>query len=747
MATLWLSSCNPTRRLTDDQKLFVGSEIKFTKADQPTRKKELKEYLSALVRPAINRPLKLWFYNIVNEPKKEKGFKHWVKYKLGEPPVLYTARDAERSRLIIKKYLQDQGYINSIVQLDTIQSKKTVTSIYQIKAEKRYRIGHINLPNGNTPVDSIIRNNQKASFIKKNQHYKTANLTAERTRLSTLVSQNGFYGMNENDIFFYVDTFPTHDSVAIYVQWKPTIDSQKLLRHYLGTTTVLSTYSLLPSDNETADTSHFEDLIVVSTSNYFHDELFAKAIKGKKGDLYDGRLQLSTINYLQNLDNFKFINVRSQSKIVNGVPTVDRTLYLTPTAFRGIQYDFEANTRSGSYFGLSAAVNYSDKNWKGGAEHLDLTLSVGGETQAGSSESFINTLEVTATASLSIPSVRLRLFPMNVYNDYVARTRFSISNSYQIRTGFFSINRLMGSVSYDWRSNKKIRHLWTPLSISQSRTTNISDAFQLELDENSRLKNSLENVLILGGQYQFIYSNQNLSKRKAHFLFNGTIKVAGNIPSAVASVFSSDKPYNIFGTPFSQFAKLDLDLRHYRPRLKHTWAFRLATGMVKSYGNADVTPYSEQFFVGGSNSIRAFRIRQLGPGSYVNANAASINFFDQTGDIKLEISTEYRFDIASYLKGALFVDAGNIWTLDATADDTRGGNFQFNSFYNEIALGTGLGLRVDFQFFVIRLDASFPIRSAKIDEGFKWRFNEIDILKSQWRSDNLVFHLAIGYPF
>jgi outer membrane protein assembly factor BamA len=730
-----------------DQALYDGSEITFIKADHPERKKELAEDLTDLIRPETNSSLKLWFYNLVGETNKEKGLKYWVKYKLGEKPVLFNYRDAERSRLVLMKYLQDQGYINAIVHLDTTSTKQRVTSLYEVKAEKRYKIGEIILPDGSSPLDSIVRANQKESFLRTNQYYKTENLTAERQRLATLVSQNGFYNINETDLFFYVDTFAAHDSLDIYVRWKPDIDSQDVKRHRLGNTTVIPTYSLAPPDSLVFDTSHLADIAIVSNARLFRDELFAKAIKGKTGDLYDGRLQASTINYLQNLDNFKFINVKTEKRIVDDIPIVDRVFYLTPTAFRRLRYDFEANTRSGSYFGLLAAINYSDRNWRGGAELLDISLSIGGETQTGNDVSFINTLELTASASVSIPNLWLPFIPTKLYNDYVARTRFSVSNSYQIRTGFFNINSLSAQVSYDWRSNQRTRHIWTPISIRQSRTSNISDEFQVELDENNRLKNSLENVLILGGQYQVVYSTQKLGKPRAHSLLSGTLEIAGNIPGVVASAFSSSKPYSIFGTPLSQFAKLDIDFRHYRPRRKRTWAFRLAAGVVKSYGNAEITPYSEQFYVGGSNSIRAFRIRELGPGSYVNRDSESINFFDQTGDIKLELNTEFRFDIATYFKGAVFVDAGNIWTIDQTDDDLRSGNFQFNSFYQEIAVGTGLGLRIDLDFFVIRLDGAFPIRQAAIDQGFDWTFNEIDFLNNQWRSENLVFHLAIGYPF
>ncbi|MCP4297288.1 MAG: BamA/TamA family outer membrane protein, partial [Proteobacteria bacterium] len=233
----------------------------------------------------------------------------------------------------------------------------------------------------------------------------------------------------------------------------------------------------------------------------------------------------------------------------------------------------------------------------------------------------------------------------------------------------------------------------------------------MELDADSRLRKSFENTLILGGNYQFNHSTQEINKIKPYYHWSGSIEFAGNIPYLISKSFNpGQSPYMVFGSPFAQFVRLESNFRYYHQRRSHTWAFRASGGLISAYGNTTVAPYSKQFFIGGSNSLRAFRLRELGPGSYINPAANDQNYFDQTGDIKLEFNAEYRFSIASYIKGAAFLDAGNIWLLKGTIGAKEEGRFKSSTFYKEIAVGTGIGLRIDVEYFVIRFDGAFPIR-------------------------------------
>ena len=747
---LWvLCACSPTRRLSPGQQLLQAPEVHYAENTAIVNKKAFGDELEALVRPITNNPVKLWVYNLFKEPKKQKGFRHWLKYKIGEAPVLFNSASLNRNRLVLEKHLQDHGYLNAQVRTDTVDQGKKVKVLYEVKADKRYRIQEVYVPEGNTPLDQLTQAHKEGSFLKSGEIYRAENLRKERERLTTIATQNGYYGISQNDVYFYVDTLGQVDSLDLYVRWKPNTSATDLQKYRYGQTNIYPTYSLTDTSSQLSDTIEFQDLKIIENFYFVKEALLRRSIRGQTGDLYNGSMENSGLKYLQDLDIFKFINVRTDTRQENGINYLDRSFYLTPTQVRDIRFDFETNTRSGSYLGALTAVTYTNKNQFGGAERFDINLSVGAETQLGTNGRFLNTLEITTGASLSIPKLLLPLHSKYIFKDYVSRTRFSLSNTYQIRTGFFTSNRLSAEMTYDWRSNRRMQHFWTPLSITRNNTL-FGDNLEFldELEENPRLRNLLRGVLILGGQYRFIYSTQEIGKKLPYLYLTGAVELAGNLTNLLANTIGGDsRPHRIFGTPYSQYLKLEADSRYYLQRTDHTWAFRFTGGLVIPYGNSDFVPYSEQFFIGGSTSLRAFRLRQLGPGAYVNPAAQDVNFFDQTGEIKLEFSTEYRFDLYSYLKGAVFVDAGNIWLLNENINDSGEGAFKIDSFYREIAVGSGVGLRVDFNYFVIRLDAAFPLRKPFLNEGLKWTINQLDFLSQNWREENLVWHLAIGYPF
>ncbi len=748
LVVVLLGACTPARHLKQGSKLFEGSTVTLAKPNAIQNKKALKEELVYQVRPKANSPFRLWIFNQLKEPKKQKGLKYLLKYKIGEPPVIFDYKLSNRSKLVMEKYLSDNGYLNARVNLDTIDKLKSVQTVYTVFAPKRYRIREIILPSGNTVLDTLTRNNQQQSFLKKGSIYRTRNLDAERTRLVNIATRNGYFGLTQNDIYYYVDTTQHPEMVDIYLEWKRSGEEEDIKQYKLGTTTVFATHALTNIADQSPDTIRYSDLTIIENYYFLKNQLLYRAISGRQGDLYNGQQQLGNINYLQNLEVYKLINLRYQQRAIGDQLFLDRYFYLMPAQVRDLRFDFETNTRSGSFLGISTSVNYAHKNWLGGAERLDLSFSVGGETQLGNTTKFINTLLISATASISLPKLLVPFKIKRLYKDAVPRTRFTLSDAYQIRNGFFTTNTLTAEATYDWRSSKKWQHLFTPVSIIQTNTFNITEAFQTELDADRRLRESFDNILIPGGSYQFIHSTQEIQKIQPYYSWSGTFELAGNIPDLVTKTLNPNQSeYTILGVPFAQFVRLYTDFRYYHQRRSHTWAFRLGTGMITAYGNSTVAPYAKQFYIGGSNSLRAFRLRELGPGSYINPAANNQNFFDQTGDIKIEFNAEYRFNIASYLKGAAFIDAGNIWLIKDTIGANADGKFSPSTFYKEIAVGTGIGLRVDFEYFVIRLDGAFPIRKPVEDTGFQWTFDQLNFASASWRSQNIVFHLAIGYPF
>jgi outer membrane protein assembly factor BamA len=268
-----------------------------------------------------------------------------------------------------------------------------------------------------------------------------------------------------------------------------------------------------------------------------------------------------------------------------------------------------------------------------------------------------------------------------------------------------------------------------------------------DIDKDESLRKVIEKQLIFGPTYQYTYTNTMQKRKKNTFYFNGELDLAGNITGLVtgANVRKNDT-IKIFDVPFSQYVKVKADFRHYLKLGKESeLASRIIVGAGLPYGNSNVLPTSKQFVVGGTNSIRAFRARSLGPGSYLNTETTNSYLPDQSGDLKLEFSTEYRAKLFSIVRGALFVDAGNIWLLNA--DSNKPGAEISKDFMKEIAVGAGAGLRFDLSFLILRTDLAFPLRKPYLPEGDRWVIDNINFGSGPWRKDNLILNIAIGYPF
>jgi outer membrane protein insertion porin family len=348
---------------------------------------------------------------------------------------------------------------------------------------------------------------------------------------------------------------------------------------------------------------------------------------------------------------------------------------------------------------------------------------------------------------------------------YLPTTQVSIGSRVQQRIGFFRLNSFNMAYGYAWKENTLKTHEFYPVDINFVELGKTSPQFDELLNRNLYLKRSFENQFIPGARYSYTLNTQINEKRldkfkerkfeRSNVYFNAKIDVAGNLIHALQGKrFQQDSTNDqgtVLGSPYSQFTKGEVDGRHYlQISEKSKFVTRLNVGVGYAYGNSVTMPYIKQFAVGGSTSIRAFPARSLGPGTYnVRSDTHSENrtlFIDQRGDVKIEGNAEYRHDISNVIKGAVFVDAGNIWLL--RNDPQRpGGKFEKTQFMKQLAVGSGLGLRFDFNFFVLRFDGAFPLRKPWYPDSHRWVFNQIDFGSRAWRRENLILNIAIGYPF
>ncbi len=293
-------------------------------------------------------------------------------------------------------------------------------------------------------------------------------------------------------------------------------------------------------------------------------------------------------------------------------------------------------------------------------------------------------------------------------------------------------------------------HEFNPINLSYTALRNQTAEFRKLLASNPFLKKSYNEQFIGGANYSITYNEQVLPLKKIQFYFFAAGETAGNLFSLV-KIIGGEKPSSIYpstllGSIYSQYAKLSIDTRSYfNFSVKNKVALRLFAGGAATYGNSSILPYNKQFFSGGSNSLRAFPINSVGPGTY-NQSADSISFMQLGGDIKLELNGEFRFTIYRFFKGALFVDAGNIW-LQKSNPANIGGPFKINEFLSELAVGAGVGIRFDVSFFLLRFDLATPLKKPWLEKDQRWVINEINFGSSAWRNNNLILNVAIGYPF
>lgn len=752
---LLFASCNPTKLLREDELLVTESSVNFINKKEFSNRKETKYALEALANPRPNTGLfkfRLWTYLKLREHKKEKGIKSWIKRKIGQPPALYDPVDIRKNRLKIHQYLKNNGYFETGLTVDTIVMNRKVQVQYNLDTRGQYKIRDIFLPEDSSDIANIIYQAEKKSYLKPGDAYQELLLAAERTRISQVASNKGYLKFDLNDIYYFVDTIPNTLEVNIYlrVDAKEKENKQKIFR--VGKTYVYPNFDL---NNEEGlifkDTTVYQpDFFIIQNKSIIRPAVLDRLVLQDEGEIYNKKLQDISVSHLLDLGVFKFVNLKYE-QVTDSTQTdqvLNRLIYLTPGIAKTLTTDLELNNRTGSFYGTTAGISFNHKNLNDRALIWNSRLSGGVETQRGVTGPLINTVDLSFETSLSLPRL-LFLFPNRKFSGvFVPRTNLTLSNSYQRRTGLYTINSTAFSYGYNWKPNRRVQHIFNPFTIRQVNLLTASAEFQAQLNQNQRLRGSFTDVFIGGMEYTFIRTTQAADLKDDYWYYRAKTKIAGNLFSLFLGRKNNGNPGEIFGQPYSQFISLEQDLRYYFPLLrKGKLAFRFGPSIGIAYGNSALLPYVEQYFVGGSNSLRAFQIRGVGPGSFFDASggvtAIDQQFLDQTGDLKLEFNIEYRFPIFGFFKGALFADAGNVWLLNIDPD-TAAGHFEFNRFYKEIAIGAGFGLRLDVDFFVIRLDLAAPIRQPVAIRDFQWTPENLNIISN---FDKFVWNIAIGYPF
>lgn len=762
IAVLGFAGCSTTKNLPEGETLYTGiKRIEINEKDESANGEKTIEEVTAAVSVAPNNsflgsakyripiPFGLWIYN--NFQKYEKGLGRWIFRKMAATPVTVSSVNPDTRVKIASNLLKDYGYFNGNVTytVDSTRNPRAVKLSYQIDMGKPYYIDTVLYEGFTGRADSLIRKHFDERLIHRNDNFDVTRLNEERERLVTLFKNNGYYFFRSEYITFLADTLMRPGYINLKIIPKSNTPKEAKTKYIIGKTDI----NLIGYNGEQPDDSICARDFTV---HYFGEKpelrygVLRKRFLYRSGETYSQLRMNYTQEALARLGVFKFNEFQYTPR--NGSDTLD----IKVNSMFDLPYDseleFNLTTKDTKQTGPGAKFNLSRKNFMRMGASLNLELKGSYEWQTSSTvdgrSSVMNSYELGAALSLDFPRLILpwiknRIDPFR----FPSNTNFKVYAEQINRARYFKMLSFGGTVSYSFQPKRSIKHSVTPLNLAFNTLQNSTDEFNQIAAQNPMLFYSLSDKFIPSQSYTLTYDNS-FRKRKNRLWWENSLTSAGNVTSLIYAAFGqkfTEKDKKLLGTPFAQFLKYSSEVRNtIWFNDMHQLAFRAMGGIIWSYGNKTIAPYTEQFYVGGANSIRAFTIRSIGPGRYRPSESNTYSYVDQTGDIKLEANMEYRFRILSKfaggnLNGAVFLDAGNVWLLreDPARPDAQ---FTFNHFFDSIALGTGAGIRYDLDFLVLRLDLGIALH-VPYDTGKKGYYN-IPRFK-----DGMGLHFAIGYPF
>ncbi|MGA9118380.1 MAG: BamA/TamA family outer membrane protein [Bacteroidota bacterium] len=746
-----LPGCSNTGYLAQGEKLYTGAELHIEKKGAIPTEGDLESELSKLMVPEPNAKVlglvrvKLWLYNI--------GL---FKESMGEPPVLLQSVRPDRIVTRMRTLLENKGYFDADVNYTVREEEKMGSVSYNVAIQPPYTINSLTVKGDSSSVINSIRATMGETVLKTGEPYDLSKLQEERVRIDAALKEKGFFFFAPDFLLFQADSSLDERKIDLTLTLRNRIPKEATQSYTIGSIYVYSGYAL----NRDSVNIPAGDTVLVGGYHYididkaFDPEVIIRSVFFVSGSPYTRHDHDQTLNRLMNLGVFKYVSVRFVRADSAGNPRLDVRIYLTPLLTKTIRFELQGVSKSNDLVGPVFDSSFRNRNLLRGAELFKLTVEAGFEIPVRKTSSGGTSYEIGSRAELEFPKF---LIPFDVGSGsslFTPKTRMGLGFRLLHRLQYYQIFSMDASFGYLWKETLSKEHAVNPIAVTFAHLTKTTQEFKDLLATNSFLRKSFEEQFTIGQTYSFTYTDQLEKDRKNHLYFKGSIDLSGNLIHLVQSLLGEkggtpDNPYRIFGTPYSEYSRFDVDVRQYYYTISQTSsiATRLIAGIGIAHGNSSTLPYVKQFYVGGSNSVRAFDARALGPGSYKTPDSLlARSFLDQAGDIKLEANVEYRFPIMGVVHGALFMDAGNIWLRN---DDPNrpGGTFSGKTFLSEIAVGTGFGIRLDLSFFILRFDLAFPLRVPSLPVGERWVINRIDFGSASWRKENLVLNVAIGYPY
>ncbi|GAC1420521.1 MAG: BamA/TamA family outer membrane protein [Flavisolibacter sp.] len=749
------AGCSNTKHLPPNEKLYTGASITINGNATVKEKKVLRNDLSGLTRPKPNSKLlglrlKLSIYNLFRN-KKPNSFWGKLREKYGEPPVLLSQVKIPVNSKILQNHLENRGYFKAEVTGDTVVHGKTGGARYKAQLGNQYKIDSVYFPTDTSALSKAITKTAGQTFLVHGKPFNLDVIKGERSRIDAYLKENGFYYFSPDYILVKTDSSLRNNTVNLYLTIKPEIPKQATEIYAINNVYIFSNYSLnaLKDDTSKANAVFHKGYYLIDKKKRYNPALFQNAMQFDAGDIYNRSDHNKTLSRLINLNLFKFVKNRFDP-VVSDSPRLDAYYFLTPLPAKSLRAEATAINRSNNLNGSQFTFSLLNRNLFRGGEQLKLSAYVGSDVQFSGALTGFNTYRTGAEADFIIPRFVVGPFgDIRTDGGYMPRTTIRLGYDILRRNRLYTLNSYRLEYGYTWKPSLQKQHELFPISINYVQALGITDTFRTLEAIYPGLNRSVESQFILGSNYSFTYNElSNGLQRTNEYYFNGIADVSGNIAGLLTHPNAKKgDTVKIYKAPFAQYVKFEADGRYYRKiGLKSIWANRLDLGIGYPYGNSIQLPYIKQFFVGGTNSLRGFRSRSVGPGTYHYISPKNKSIIpDQTGDIKVEINSEFRPHIAGPLYGAIFLDAGNVWLVSDTTLTHKPGSQFTSKFLNQLAVDAGIGIRLDITIFVIRLDVGFPLR--KPWEQNPWVLDQIKFSNPAWRKENMVFNLGIGYPF
>jgi outer membrane protein assembly factor BamA len=754
----------------DNEILLDRVVIKTTKDCPP--KHELSRYLR---QEANGRflgivGLDLFWYNLSGQDTAK-----WINRTLknmGEPPVFYEKSMTSRSILSMKSYMMSKGYYNATVDTLTKLKDRKLKLTYIVDGKKPYTIRNYTFKPSGDSVSILINENLDNTELKPGMPLSSERFDNERTRIVKHLQRQGYYYMNSDFFSFDVDSTIGNNQADVELILKPyNITYQtnqgdsivnkshplfKINKVYIMLDVPISSLannktSIINSDTLQSQIIDIENYISYQKGNYsvvYPDKPFINpdVIIANcliiPGEPYNARNVEKTYFRMNTMDIMKYVNIRfipieSDTTTENNLECY---IFLTPTLKQSFSLEVEGTNTAGD-LGVAGNIGLTHRNAFHGAEMLQAKFRGAYEALSTSFQS--DYTELGGELGLTFPDFKMPLLSNDFKKKVDAKTEFNFSYQNMSRPEFLRTVATT-AIRYNWTKNT-YRHTLDLIDLSYVYMPRVDSTFEaMYLTNNSYLKYSYENHFILRTAYSFSYSSIPLgSTERTYHTLRGSVESAGNSLYAIYSLTGIPKDdgyYKIGNIGFAQYLKGEAEFaKSLVISSRSRFAYRAGLGIAYPYGNSKILPFEKRFFLGGANSVRGWSVRTLGPGTYRN-RSNGIDFMNQSGDIKFDLGFEYRSSLIGKIESALFADMGNIWTVREYSGQP-GGQFDFKTFYKEIAGSVGLGLRIDFGFFLARLDLGMKVYDPSLDGRDKWRILSIN------STDDFALHLAFGYPF